>query len=123
MDGPHDRTAPAAEVPHPETEAAHRWADSFRRRREALRRELGEGSRSLDDVLAAADDTDDGAITLLFVLESLPGAGKVATRRRLAQLDLPEVVPVRTLTPEQRRLVLDSFPMATDGAARAERAS
>jgi hypothetical protein len=96
---------------HPQTAAAHRWAAGFRSRREELRRQLGDGTRSLADVLAAADDTDDGVVKLLFVLESLPGAGKVATRRRLAELGLPETAAVRSLDASQRALVLRSFPV------------
>ena len=117
MAGPHDRTDPQP-APHPQTSAAHSWAAGFRARREELRRELAAGVLTLADVLDRADDTDDGAVKLLFVLESLPGAGKVATRRRLAQLDLPETAPIRSLTAEQRRTVLEEFPMPTGAAGR-----
>ena len=105
--------------PHPQTVAAHSWAAGFRARREELRRELAAGTLTLADVLDRADDTDDGAVKLLFVLESLPGAGKVATRRRLAQLDLPETAPVRSLSAEQRRTVLEEFPVPIGTAGRA----
>jgi hypothetical protein len=111
--GSHEQASTVAER-HPETEAAHRWAEGFRRRRDELRRALGDGSTSLAEVLARADDGDDGRVTLLFVLESLPGAGKVTTRRRLAELGLPEQAPLRSLSAEQRRQVLDAFAPVGD---------
>lgn len=92
--------------------AALAWAAAFRRRRTGLRADMASGERSLEDVLAAADDSDVGLIRLLFVLESLPGAGKVATRRHLARLSLAERLPIRELTGPQRALLLSEFPLA-----------
>ena len=55
--------------------AAFGWAAAFRTRRAELRRELSSGERTLAEVLDGSDATADGAVKLLFVLESLPAAG------------------------------------------------
>ena len=115
MDGPHDDQSGGSQ-----RAAAHAWAAGFRGRRSELRGALSDGTTSLSEVLDRADHTDDGGLKLLFVLESLPGAGKVSTRRRLAELGLDETTPLRRLTAEQRRVVLGAFPIgasAVSGAA------
>ncbi len=106
MDGPHDDVSQ-----EDQRRDALAWAAAFRDRRQELRAQLSAGATTLGEVLDRADRTDDGALKLLFVLESLPGAGKVSTRRRLAELGLDETTPLRRLTPEQRRTVLCAFPM------------
>lgn len=92
-------------------DAALEWASTFRRRRSELRRDMACGMRSLGDVLDSADRGDDGLVRLLFVLESLPGAGKVATRRHLARLGLAGNRAIRELTASQRALLLREFPL------------
>jgi len=99
-----------------ERDAAHAWAASFRRRREVLRSDLTSGSVTLGQALEGADASDDGAVKLRYVLESLPGAAKVATRRHLADLGLDESTPLRDLSPEQRAMVLREFPLPASGA-------
>lgn len=96
--------------------AAFGWAAAFRTRRAELRRELSSGERTLAEVLDGSDATADGAVKLLFVLESLPAAGKVTTRRHLASLGIMETVRLRDLGAEERDLVLREFPVA-GGAA------
>lgn len=92
-------------------QAAFAWAEGFRSRRGRLRQDLGDGTTTLDRVLAdaAAGSGDLGAVRLLFVLESLPGAGKVATRRRLAELGLAESVAIRDLDATGRDALLAAF--------------
>jgi hypothetical protein len=92
-------------------EAALAWASTARERRAALRADLSSGRRTLAEVLAARDDAHDGRVRLLFVLESLPGAGKVATRRRLGQLGLDELTPLQDLDDATCALVLEEFPV------------
>lgn len=94
-----------------ERAAAFTWAASFRRRRDELRARLGDRTCSLEEVLDAADSTDDGLVRLLFVLESLPGAAKVATRRHLAAIAVDSDVTLRELTSSERALVLREFPV------------
>ena len=57
-----------------------------------------------------------GRIKLLWVLESLPGAGKVATRRHLASLGLEESIPVGELSDEQRSIISAEFGTASRSA-------
>ncbi len=90
------------------------WAARSRERREELRVELSSGRRTLGDVLAARQDEHDGRVRLLYVLESLPGAGKVATRRRMAQLGLEEATPLHDLDDAACAVVLAEFPVGAD---------
>lgn len=92
-----------------ERQAALEWASGFRARRERLREDLSCGSTTLAQLLARADTSDDGAVRILFVLESLPGAGKVSTRRRLAGMGLAPTTPLRDLDAEERSGVLAEF--------------
>lgn len=86
------------------------WAARCRREREAVRDRLATGSVGLADVLASAD-TDElvAPIRLLWVLESLPGARKVDTRRRLAALGLDGSTALGELSPADRRRLLAAF--------------
>jgi len=95
-------------------EAALDWAAAARRRRGELRHELSSGSRTLDDVLSSVEETGDGATRLLFVLESLPRAGKVATRRHLSRLGLSETLALADLSADQQVLVLAEFPVPAE---------
>lgn len=99
-----------------ERDAALAWAQEFRVRREALRLDLREGRLTLDDVMADRHEGVDGAMKVLFVLESLPGARKVGTRRRLAELGVAETAPLRSLDDRTCAVLLREFPM-TDGPA------
>ena len=86
------------------------WAHSARRVRHDTRERLGAGELDLAGVLDAAR-TDEllGELKLLWVLESLPGARKVDTRRRLGELGLEEGARLRALDEPTRRVVLDTF--------------
>lgn len=75
--------------------AAHRWAADARAAREALLDDLAAGRETLAGALErSAADPMIGRIELLCVLESLPGAGKVATRRRLEELGIDQRTPL-----------------------------
>ena len=87
------------------------WVAASRQRRVELRHELASGERSLGEVLASQEVTGDGATRLLYVLESLPGARKVATRRHLGRLGMSESVAIAELTSEQRDVLLVEFPL------------
>ena len=108
----------AAAVPDDRREAALDWAERSRSRRAELRDELR--SAHLDLVGAfrlALDDDHVGAVKLLFVLESLPGARKTDTRRTLARLGIDPATPVGRLDDPLRRELLDTFgvPGGPDG--------
>lgn len=74
------------------------WASAARATRHEVRRTLSAGERTLAQVLADAQhDPLLGQVKLLWVLESLPGARKVDTRRTLAAMGLVEATRVGTL--------------------------
>ncbi len=79
--------------------------------RERLLAGLADGSMRLAEVLSARHDDDRGEVKLLAVLEALPGARKVATRRIMAELGLDERVRVNELDEEQSATVLATFPL------------
>lgn len=93
------------------------WAASFREHRSALRRRLSAGELTLADVLAWPTSAGEqlGQVRLLFVLESLPSARKVDTRRRLAELGVGELTPLAALTGPEREQLLANFPLAAPG--------
>lgn len=94
-------------------EAALEWAAECRARRAELERSLSEGGTTLGDALGpeVAADHQLGLVKLLVVLEALPGARKVLTRQRLAELEIDGARPVRDLTADERATVLANFPL------------
>jgi hypothetical protein len=99
------------------SEDAHReamsWAAEFRATRASVTDDLSAGRRSLDDVLGDRDDDLVGRIKLLVVLEALPGATKVGTRRRLAELGLEQATPIAQLDAAQVEIVRGAFGGST----------
>lgn len=86
------------------------WADGAREVRYGLREQLRAGERQLASVLAAAHGDELVArVKLLWLLESLPGAGKVVTRRKLAELGLDGATPVGELNEVDVQRILDEF--------------
>ena len=79
-------------------EDALAWAAHLRDTRSRTCAELETRSTGLAEVLGRRDDPASGAIHLLSVLESLPGARKVITRRTLAEMGVPERIPLADLT-------------------------
>lgn len=100
-------------------EAALEWAAECRRRRSDLLRTIGDGELGLPDALGAevAGDHQLGLVKLLSVLEALPGARKVDTRQRLAELRVDGTRSIRDLTDEERATVLSHFPLGTAAGA------
>lgn len=97
-----------------ERDAALRWAAAVRKARAALRRDVGAGRCDLADVLdRAATDPLVGQVRLSFLLESLPGARKVDTRRHLLRLGLDGDLPLSELDDGIRQVVLREFPMTS----------
>ena len=95
-----------------EREDALAWTDRVRAARERLRSDLREGRVTLGDVLGEpVRGVATGGVKLLHVLESLPGAGKVATRRRLTDLGLDANTPVGDLDAAQVIVLLEEFPL------------
>lgn len=93
-----------------ERRAALDWAASVRQARTDLREDLGSGRVQLPDVLEQPGDLVAG-VTVQYTLESLPGARKVDTRRRLAELGLDPATPLGDLAPEVRSVLVATFPL------------
>jgi hypothetical protein len=90
-------------------QAAMAWAEQARATRAAVTDDLTAGRRSLDDVLDGRGDDLVGRIKLLAVLEALPDATKVGTRRRLAELGLEQATPIAELDDAQLQTVREAF--------------
>jgi hypothetical protein len=91
---------------------AFEWAEQARETRRLMREDLQAARTDLDAVLASATtDPMVGQVRLLWALESLPGARKTDTRRRLAELDLDPATPLEALDADQRATLLAEFPM------------
>jgi hypothetical protein len=71
--------------------------------------DLGEQRCELADVLESRTRPDVGTVHLRAVLEALPGARRVDTRRRLAELGLPERTPLCELEDASVETVLEAF--------------
>ncbi len=75
-----------------------------------LRSELGEATTGLEQVLGSArTDPLTGAVRLQWVLESLPGARKIDTRRRLAEMELDPTVTLEVLGEDTVSRLLANF--------------
>ncbi len=86
------------------------WAGLARLARYKLRDRLHGGELSLEEALhVARTDPLTGRVKLLWTLESLPGAGKVETRRKLASLGLAESARIGALSDAHQALVLANF--------------
>ena len=95
-----------------EPRVAFEWAEQARETRRRMREDLRAARTDLDAVLASATTAPMvGQVRLLWALESLPGARKTDTRRRLAELDLDPAIPLELLDGRQRATVLAEFPM------------
>lgn len=71
--------------------------------------QLGDGTATLAEVIDARSDPRVGGVQLLAVLESLPGASKVATRRLLAELGVDARCRLGELTGAEITAVLGGF--------------
>lgn len=86
------------------------WARAARAARHGVREQLASGALNLPEVLEQArDDEHLGQVRLGWVLESLPGARKVDTRRRLARLGVDPSAPLGSLEPAVRDLMEREF--------------
>lgn len=86
------------------------WAAEARGVRERTRAELSAGMVGLPEVLeSSSGEPMVGAIRLLWVLESLPGARKSDTRRALAALGLDGDRTIGELSADERAVVVGHF--------------
>lgn len=92
------------------------WAAHLRQVRSSLREELGAGTTDLAAVMGRRGDPAVGAVHLLWVLESLPGARKVPTRRALATMGIGERTPLAALSDAEVGALLERFGPAGAGS-------
>ena len=93
--------------------AALDWAEAARSTRRQLHDELADGRVGVGAVLERAEhDELTAAVKLLFVLEALPGARKVDTRRRLAELGIDGGRRLGALDAGERAIVAAEFVRA-----------
>jgi hypothetical protein len=89
------------------------WARSARAARRQVRHDLSTGIVELPEVLVAAgSDRFLSTVRLLWVLESMPGARKIDTRRTLAHRGIDGELPLGELTDAERSNVVTLFPGA-----------
>jgi hypothetical protein len=78
-----------------------------------VRSQLAAGDTTLAETLArATTDPLVGQVKLLWALESLPGARKIDTRRRLAALGIDAAAPLAQLDGDQHAVILATFDPA-----------
>lgn len=100
---------------HPEAVGDRRadalgWAERSRTARHATRRRLAGAEVSLAQVLDAADaDPFVAQIRILWLLESLPGARKTDTRRKLARLGIDSRAAAGSIVGDLRSTVIEQF--------------
>lgn len=105
------------------SQSTQAWIDELRAVRFDVRAQMTAGELTLDEVFTRATETVERngvehesplwPIKLLWVLESLPHARKVDTRRKLEELGMSESQPIGTLSNEQRSLLLSTFPLSS----------
>ncbi|MCZ7628368.1 MAG: hypothetical protein M5U19_04595 [Microthrixaceae bacterium] len=88
---------------------ALRWAATLREVRSSLCEQLERGTASLEEVMDARSDPRVGDVHLHLLLESLPGVSKVATRRRLASMDVAARTKIAELHDHEVAAVLAVF--------------
>ena len=86
------------------------WADTARRRREQVRDELRTGLVDLAAVMSArTEDPALGAVRLLWVLESVPGARKISTRRALGAMGVDPAMALSAIDDALAAVLVDRF--------------
>lgn len=82
-----------------------------RRERAELKEKLKMGSTNLRELFEQAEgDEIVGKMKVLAVLESLPGLGKVKSRRLMLEIGISEARRVQGLGKNQREALLTVFP-------------
>jgi hypothetical protein len=102
---------PPPSAPPAQTEeqlrAARAKAQEARTVRAEVKAELRDGATTFEQVLErAAGDEHVNRLKVLALLESVPGLGKVKSRRLMGEIGIAESRRVRGLGPEQRKALL-----------------
>jgi predicted methyltransferase MtxX (methanogen marker protein 4) len=92
-------------------DAALRKAAAARRERAELKEKLKTGTTTLSALFEEAERNEVlGKMKVLAVLESLPGLGKVKSRRLMAEVGISESRRIQGLGRNQREALLAAFP-------------
>lgn len=90
--------------------AALERAAEARRVRAEIKALLKSGSLTFDDVLERADENDLVAGTKVqAIIVSMPGMGKVATKRLMEEIGIAENRTLRGLGPNQKAQLIERF--------------
>jgi hypothetical protein len=90
--------------------AALERAGEARRLRAEIKHLLKSGSLTFDDVLERADENDLVAGTKVqAIIVSMPGMGKVATKRLMEDIGIAENRTLRGLGPNQKAQLIERF--------------
>jgi hypothetical protein len=89
-------------------------AEDVRRRRAEVVGDLTAARMTLGEAFELADRDDLVArIKLLSLLQSVPGVGKVGSRRLLGSLGIPEIARTGAVGPDDRRRLLEALTAAS----------
>ena len=82
-------------------------AQKVRKERAAMREEMKSGKMTLGDVLARRSEDVVGGMRVKYVLESLPGIGKVRAKEIMDQIGIDENRKVKGLGSRQETALLE----------------
>ena len=82
-------------------------AQKVRKERAALREEMKSGKMTLGDVLARRSEDVVGGMRVKYVLESMPGIGKVRAKEIMDQIGIDENRKVKGLGSRQETALLE----------------
>ena len=84
-------------------------ASEARRKRADVKAQLKKGDLTLAQLLSKEDDDTVGKMKIASVLESLPGVGKVGSRKIMERLEISDTRRVRGLGTKQREALLEEL--------------
>ena len=82
-------------------------AQKVRKERAAMREEMKSGKMTLSDVLARRSEDVVGGMRVKYVLESMPGIGKVRAKEIMDQIGIDENRKVKGLGSRQETALLE----------------
>lgn len=82
-------------------------AQLVRKERAALREKIKEGAMTIKDVIAKKEDDIVGGMRVKYVLESLPGIGKVRAKELMDSIGIDENRKVKGLGSRQEAALLE----------------
>jgi hypothetical protein len=94
-----------------ERQVALEKALEMRRKRADFRRKVKQGDVTAQEILAGKVDDVVGRMRVAAFLESLPGVGRVRSRRIMGKIGISSSRRVQGLGERQRRLILEELEM------------